>query len=77
MIPETIFEGRQLSYDYEGKQMALDRVDLTVQAGKSVVILGANGCGKSTLLKMLDGLYFPTQGTLRALGHPLTEAGAA
>ena len=65
MKPETIFEVRQLSYAYEGKQTALDEVDLTVEPGESVVILGANGCGKSTLLKILDGLeersedYYP------------------
>jgi cobalt/nickel transport system ATP-binding protein len=37
------------------------------------VILGANGSGKSTLLKLLDGLYFPGSGSLRAFGEPLTE----
>jgi cobalt/nickel transport system ATP-binding protein len=71
--PELVFEVRQLSYDYDGKQVALDRVDLTVHAGESAVILGANGCGKSTLLKILDGLYFPTSGSIRAFGQPLTE----
>ncbi len=73
MTPETIFEVRQLSYAYEGKQTALDAVDLTVQPGECVVILGANGCGKSTLLKILDGLYFPSQGTVTAFGQALTE----
>ncbi len=74
MISEIIFEAHDLSYDYDGQQVALDGVDLTVQAGESAVILGANGCGKSTLLKILDGLYFPSHGTLRAFDRPLTEA---
>lgn len=69
----TIFEVARVSYAYEGKQVALDQVDLSVSAGESLVILGANGCGKSTLLKLLDGLYFPSQGSIAAFGEPLTE----
>ena len=48
-------------------------VNLEVQAGESLVILGANGSGKSSLLKLLDGLYFPSSGTISAFGKPLTE----
>jgi cobalt/nickel transport system ATP-binding protein len=70
---ETIFTVEQVCFAYEGQQLALDRVDLEVQAGESLVILGANGSGKSTLLKLLDGLYFPTQGSISAFGSPLTE----
>lgn len=70
---KTIFEVRGACFSYEGGQLALQDVDLTVRAGESVVVLGANGCGKSTLLKLLDGLYFPTQGTVSAFGSPLTE----
>ncbi len=73
MNTDTIFEANGLCYTYEGKQPALEDVSLTVQRGESVVILGANGCGKSTLLKLLDGLYFPTSGTLSAFGQSLTE----
>ncbi len=53
--------------------MALDNINLTIQAGEALAILGANGCGKSTLLKLLDGLYFPEGGTISAFGKPLTE----
>src|SRR5512142_7738 len=70
---EKVFEVQHVSYAYEGKQVALDDVDLAVCAGESLVILGANGCGKSTLLKLLDGLYFPSQGSIKAFGKPLTE----
>jgi cobalt/nickel transport system ATP-binding protein len=69
---ETIFELQQVSFAYDN-QPALDGMDLTIHAGECAVILGANGCGKSTLLKLLDGLYFPTRGTLSAFGKPLTE----
>ena len=72
MTSETLFEIINVSYAYEGKQVALDNVNLTIQAGEALAILGANGCGKSTLLKLLDGLYFPKSGTISAFGKPLT-----
>ncbi|MEA4907257.1 MAG: ABC transporter ATP-binding protein [Chloroflexi bacterium] len=68
-----IFEVRDLCYDYDGQIAALEGINLTVQAGESVAILGSNGSGKSTLLKILDGLYFPSRGTVEAFGHPLSE----
>jgi cobalt/nickel transport system ATP-binding protein len=73
LTSEPVFEIVNVSYAYEGKQTALDNINLTVQAGESLAILGANGCGKSTLLKLLDGLYFPEHGSISAFGKPLTE----
>lgn len=75
MDTATIFELDHVQFAYEesGKQLALDNISLTVRAGECIVILGANGCGKSTLLKLLDGLYFATQGQVYAFGQPLTE----
>lgn len=68
-----VFEFCDVSFAYEGNQPALDRVNLTLHAGESLAILGANGSGKSTVLKIMDGLYFPTIGIVRAFGNPLTE----
>ena len=73
MKTETVFEIHDMSFAYEGKQTALEYINLTVQSGECLVILGANGCGKSTLLKLLDGLYFPSQGTISVFGQALTE----
>jgi cobalt/nickel transport system ATP-binding protein len=70
---ETVFEIRDMSFAYEGKQTALEDINLTVQSAECLVILGANGCGKSTLLKLLDGLYFPSKGTISVFGQSLTE----
>lgn len=73
MEPENVFDLEQVSFAYDGKQPALENINLKICAGECVVILGANGSGKSTLLKLLDGLYFPTQGTICAFGKPLSE----
>ncbi|HEY3310365.1 MAG TPA: ABC transporter ATP-binding protein [Anaerolineales bacterium] len=72
-MTNTVFELEQVSFAYDGKILALDKVSLSIEAGECLVILGANGCGKSTLLKLLDGLYFPSEGTLTAFGQVLSE----
>jgi tungstate transport system ATP-binding protein len=47
-----------------GGHTALDRVDLTLDGRRRIVVLGANGAGKSVLLRTLHGLIAPTSGTL-------------
>lgn len=70
----NIFKANNVSYIYDNKFIALDQVSLQVNQGECIAILGANGSGKSTLLKIMDGLYFPTTGTLEAFGQILTES---
>jgi cobalt/nickel transport system ATP-binding protein len=71
MSPE--FDLENVSLDYRTGVHALDSVSLAIDAGEHVAIVGANGSGKSTLLKILDGLVFPTAGSVKAFGAPLTE----
>jgi len=68
-----VFELKDVSFSYADGLLALQEISLTVASRDTVVLLGANGSGKSTLLKLLDGLYFPTSGEVRAFGVPLTE----
>jgi energy-coupling factor transport system ATP-binding protein len=57
-----------LKYDEDGNveatQRAVDNVDLDIQAGEFIAILGHNGSGKSTLAKHMNALLLPTEGTL-------------
>ena len=71
MSPDFQLDGVRL--EYRGGIVALDGIDLTITHGEHVAIVGANGSGKSTLLKILDGLVFPTSGTVTVYGAALTE----
>ncbi|MCP2072975.1 UNVERIFIED_ORG: putative ATP-binding cassette transporter [Pseudomonas lini] len=52
---------------------SLGPIDLTVQAGELIYIVGGNGCGKSTLAKLLCGLYIPQDGEVLLDGKPITD----
>ncbi|HET7101015.1 MAG TPA: ABC transporter ATP-binding protein [Terriglobia bacterium] len=67
-----VFELSDVTYRYR-EVTALNHLDLSVIARSRVVLLGANGSGKSTLLRILNGLCFPDEGTVRFCGSPLTE----
>jgi ABC-2 type transport system ATP-binding protein len=56
-----------------GKQMALDRVSLTINKGEVVGLLGPNGAGKSTLMKILSCFIPPTAGKASVNGFDVIE----
>ncbi|WP_277206475.1 ABC transporter ATP-binding protein [Vibrio misgurnus] len=51
----------------------LHQVNLSIEAGESVAIVGASGAGKSTLMTLLAGLDTPTDGEVYLLGQPLSQ----
>ena len=54
-----------------GAVTALREVDIAVEAGEIVALIGSNGAGKSTTLKTISGLVRPTTGTIEFLGEPI------
>ena len=53
---------QQLSYSYPNGKKALDGINLRINKGEKVAIVGANGAGKSTLLNHLNGILFDPKG---------------
>lgn len=68
-----IFKLDDVSYSYLNHRFALMSISLEIQKGESIAVIGANGSGKTTLLKMLDGLIFPSKGSIYAFGRKITE----
>ncbi|PYI53988.1 ATP-binding cassette domain-containing protein [Paenibacillus flagellatus] len=63
-------ELRSLTKTFEGKTV-LHRLDLTLEPGQFVAVIGRSGSGKSTLLRLIAGLERPTDGEVRIGGRPL------
>ncbi len=52
-----------------GSILALDHLNLTIESGKIIGLLGPNGSGKTTLIKLINGLLTPTEGTVEIAGN--------
>ena len=68
----------QIAYDdvqfaYEGEETVLDGVDVEVEAGKTVALVGATGAGKSTVAKLLLRLYDVDDGAICVDGHDVRD----
>src|SRR5688572_27165814 len=63
-----------LEFRFSKKQEPLfQELHCELSSGSIVGLLGKNGAGKTTLLKLMIGLLYPTQGTVRIIGHQPTE----
>lgn len=69
-----LFEVRDVVYAYEDGSLGLDGLNLSIDSGEHVAILGANGSGKSTLLRVLDGLVFPRSGNVLFDSREISES---
>lgn len=65
---------RDLTFTYPGAAVpALQNINLTIEAGQTVGILGRTGAGKTTLLNLLLRLYNPPHGTITIDGHDIRK----
>ncbi len=64
---------RNVSFSYDGIDTVLKNVDVAIEFGERVAIVGPNGGGKSTLINLICRFYDPTEGTVELDNVPLTE----
>ena len=64
----TIVDITDLCFSYSGKEV-LHGIDMVVEEGDFIAVVGPNGGGKTTLLKLVIGLLKPTRGTVRLRGR--------
>lgn len=69
---EHVISLSNVNYDI-GQRKILQNINLSVNRGEKIAILGANGSGKSTLLRIIAGLNIPSQGDVFVLNVPPTE----
>lgn len=64
----TLLKCENLTKKY-GNLVALDSINISLESGKIVGLLGPNGSGKTTLIKLINGLLTPTSGDIEVCGH--------
>jgi energy-coupling factor transport system ATP-binding protein len=69
-----IVEAENLSFSYDGENLAVEQVSFSIPEGSYTTIVGHNGSGKSTVAKLISGLLEKKSGTIRIDGLELNEA---
>jgi phospholipid/cholesterol/gamma-HCH transport system ATP-binding protein len=67
--PDIVLQLENVTIDFNGEKI-LDRVNLKVMKGETIVIIGPSGGGKTVLLKTLAGLFPPKSGESTCMGQP-------
>lgn len=69
MVEPSVLVCEDLSFQYPGGVLALSHIDLSIEKGEYVALVGQNGSGKTTLAKHFNGLLKPTSGYVRVYGE--------
>jgi sn-glycerol 3-phosphate transport system ATP-binding protein len=64
---------RRVTKVFDGKVVAIDDLDHTIEDGEFMVLVGPSGCGKTTALRMVAGLEGPTSGTIEIGGRVVND----
>ncbi|NLA80976.1 MAG: energy-coupling factor transporter ATPase, partial [Chloroflexi bacterium] len=71
-----MIEFSRVRFSYDGDAFVLDGINLRIERGQFVCILGGNGSGKSTLAKHIDALLVPDEGEVEVLGRNTKDESA-
>ncbi len=77
---EKVREGiefRDIAFSYDGKNLSLSGVNLSIPQGTSVAFVGSSGSGKSTMINLLLGFYTPTSGSILVDGIEVNRVAEA
>ena len=70
---ESLIEIKNLVKTYDGATNVVDNLNLTINDGEIVVLIGESGCGKTTTMKMINRLIEPTSGTIEINGKNIKQ----
>ena len=73
-MEKILIKDLSFAYPDEPEKLIIKDINLEIEQGEFVCLLGQSGCGKSTLLKLLAGLQKPSQGEITIDGDPIKGA---
>ncbi|SFB12519.1 cobalt/nickel transport system ATP-binding protein [Acetitomaculum ruminis DSM 5522] len=72
-MSEPILEVKDLCYKYNEEKMALNGINLKINEGEKIAVIGSNGAGKSTFFLNINGVISPTSGAIYHRGTMITK----
>lgn len=70
---KVVFDKVTFRYDEDADSNTLENLSFRVEPGQTIAIVGRSGSGKTTLVKLLEGLYYPTQGRIFIDDHDISH----